>query len=348
MLKSLQSLRGIFTLFIFLGHFPFQYQELFQSPSDCAVSFFFILSGFVLYKAHADKIETGNYSQREFMTNRLIRIYPLHLLCLSFTLLLIYFCRTDCHPTAAQLIPNILLIQSWFPSWNIHFALNGVSWFLSSLMFCYLFFIPVARLSVCSPHTFIYIIGITAIAYFVYIHIIPADKLNWGIYILPPARLADFFIGMAACRLFSRLDIKSPKLFNALEVGAIILTLAMIIAAPRLPERYTLCFWWWVPLTILIVIFARADCEKPTIIRSLLESKPLIALGNISFSVFMLHNIVNTIIINIIIRVCPIIDTWGQMTLSLVLCLVAGAVCNKYFVLPATRFLNAAIRTAKK
>ncbi|MBQ7870061.1 MAG: hypothetical protein IJ355_07030 [Prevotella sp.] len=47
MIETLQSLRFIFFVMIFMSHFGYDGRPTFDAGGDCGVSFFFILSGFV-------------------------------------------------------------------------------------------------------------------------------------------------------------------------------------------------------------------------------------------------------------------------------------------------------------
>lgn len=82
MINSLQSLRFIFAIMIFLHHFVVNGKGLFEAGGTYGVSFFMILSGFVMSMGYEDKIMFSEFSYKEFIFKRVIRVYPLHLLCL--------------------------------------------------------------------------------------------------------------------------------------------------------------------------------------------------------------------------------------------------------------------------
>lgn len=61
MINSLQSLRFIFVLLIILHHFPVNGVGLFAAGGSCGVSFFFVLSGFVITMGICNKIKNNEF-----------------------------------------------------------------------------------------------------------------------------------------------------------------------------------------------------------------------------------------------------------------------------------------------
>ena len=79
---TLDGLRGVAALAVATRHAPFLWQAGhptgFLYESYLSVDFFFVLSGFVLAYAYDERFRTG-MSARQFMSARLIRLYPLYL-----------------------------------------------------------------------------------------------------------------------------------------------------------------------------------------------------------------------------------------------------------------------------
>lgn len=140
MISSLQSLRFIFAIMIFLHHYTINGEGVFFQRGPCGVSFFMILSGFVMAAGYSKKITESTFSYKAFILKRLIRLYPLHILCLVG-----FICIHISHLNLMgyiKLIPNILLLQSWIPKQSIYFSGNAVAWCLSDMIFfmpCFLF-----------------------------------------------------------------------------------------------------------------------------------------------------------------------------------------------------------------
>ena len=101
--------------------------------ANIGVSYFFILSGFVMIIAYEnrDKIEF-----RDFLKRRLARIYPVYLLAI-FSLLAYYVLISQSFDYK-ELFLNLTLIQSWIPGFALSF--NSPSWSLSVEMFFYISF----------------------------------------------------------------------------------------------------------------------------------------------------------------------------------------------------------------
>lgn len=145
MINSLQGLRVIGMIFIFLSHcgvlINTRYEKIFYTffyEGYCAVTFFFILSGFMTYKSLSRKeINIKLKNSIKFTINKIKKFYPLHIIILLF-ILVINFKYGNNIKRIILSIPNILLLQSFIPIESIYFGFNAVTWYLSSLMFCYL------------------------------------------------------------------------------------------------------------------------------------------------------------------------------------------------------------------
>ncbi|MFY7839486.1 MAG: acyltransferase family protein [Lacibacter sp.] len=98
------------------------------------VSYFFVLSGFILTINAKGKIEL-----KQFYFNRFSRIYPVYIFALLFTLLLIFSIRQPSYTLDFnRTFLSVFLVQSW----NFKYALvyNYPAWSLSAEAFFYLLF----------------------------------------------------------------------------------------------------------------------------------------------------------------------------------------------------------------
>jgi len=103
--------------------------------SNTFVSYFFILSGFVLMVAYY-RPEKGPISFRKFYWNRFLRIYPVYLLALLA--MMTYLWLSYKQFILRDTILSLSLLQAWWPETPL--VINGAGWSLSVEAFFYLLF----------------------------------------------------------------------------------------------------------------------------------------------------------------------------------------------------------------
>jgi peptidoglycan/LPS O-acetylase OafA/YrhL len=126
-LPSLHNHHGLFTRIVSLGY--------------VSVSFFFMLSGFILTIVYLKS--NAPLNKRRFFVSRFARIYPLYLAALMldlphFLYAQRYITHASTERTLLSLIASIGLVQAWFV--NLVGGLNAPSWSLSAEAFFYLLF----------------------------------------------------------------------------------------------------------------------------------------------------------------------------------------------------------------
>jgi peptidoglycan/LPS O-acetylase OafA/YrhL len=139
---ALTGLRFLAALVVFVHHvndfdwFP----KLAFSPGDLGVSFFFVLSGFILTYVYHDRLKT-TADVRRFYFTRWARIWPLHAVTLALWCWLLFELNgRGPLEWGGQLVANVLLLQSWVPNYDWIYGYNSVSWSISAEAFFYLVF----------------------------------------------------------------------------------------------------------------------------------------------------------------------------------------------------------------
>lgn len=114
--------------------YPFnsQHLKIFVQNGNLAVSYFFVLSGFVLYLSHA----THQTSFYEFILRRLSRIYPGFFIAALLGLL--YFSFSENTTSTGVFLQHLSLSQAWIPGKALVF--NSPAWSLSVEFTFYLLF----------------------------------------------------------------------------------------------------------------------------------------------------------------------------------------------------------------
>ena len=339
MIKSLQSLRGIFALLIFLFHFGVElgFAKLpFSFGGSCGVSFFIMLSGFVMCAAYSDKVLRPNFNYKTFILKRISRIYPLHLL--GFAISLFFLAGTD--SSTKLLATNLLLIQSWIPSYIFYFSFNTVSWSLSTLLFCYITFPLVMRIVLKSNKYKKTLFSLIWLFIYIALIILIPDK-SYSLYICPFSRLLDFIIGIILWKVYKKIanqtkeNTISIKLINTLQICSVLILMIPILAYDSIARDFQWVSIWLIPSAIIILIFSLSDSSS-AFLTKILKSRPLLWFGDISFSFFILHYL----IIQIALQYGLPFGYYTNLFLILGICTLLAYISSKYIEKPLGARLN--------
>ena len=280
MIETLQSLRFIFVMMIFMSHFAYRDICAFDAGGDCGVAFFFLLSGFVCSLRYGKHLREGVFNDGEFLWKRIKKLYPLHLFCLLFFLLVSHA------PLDLKVLLNALLLQSWIPDPDWYFSCNSVSWFLSSLLFCYLIFPWVYR------HLSKYLTLAVLTAYAAVWWLTPYDHVNAVLYVFPAVRFVDFYLGMLLYQFYEQKgNLSFPKGTELLLIFVLILSLAIY---PFTDAKFRNAPLYWVVLIPLILVFVQ---EKGLVSR-VLKTKPMLFLGSLTMPLFLTHQMIIGILLH--------------------------------------------------
>jgi len=251
------------------------------------VSFFFVLSGFVLTWS------TANMPARRFWWLRFARIWPAQALIAAVVFMFLIQGRALDWPGRAA---AFLLVQSWWPSSNVYFGGNGVSWSLSCEAFFYLVFpalaIGIRRLD----YRGLAAVGAGLLAM---LAIAPAVGEWWGLsqpvkywlfFILPAYRLLEFLLGMILARAVQcGFRVPHPRLAAAVSGAALAGLVAALVWATNFgwyPSRPWVALLFLPVFASLILTGATADIVGAA---SWLTSRPLQWLGATSFALYLVH-----------------------------------------------------------
>lgn len=188
-LKSIQGLRGVAFLLIFLSH-----TEMVIAGA-LGAELFLVISGFVMMLAYNEKdktLQTGKIINGiEFSASKINRLYPLHMFMLVGIAIVVWMQLLMGEASADIFISqmifflfNALLIQSWIPNSEAYFSYNAVSWYLSVCTFLYFLFPwTLKKLKRKSKHSLIGILigdGIIRIGLALIVYITPNQNIIIG------------------------------------------------------------------------------------------------------------------------------------------------------------------------
>ncbi len=339
MIKPLTSLRFIFSIMVLLSHCsmlsPFYNAHVFQE-GFVGVSFFFVLSGFIISYSYNDKLKNKTISNKQFWVARIARIYPLHVLTLFVSIFIFASMMRNPISFLAHLIPNIFLFQSFIPNPTYYYSFNAPSWSLCCEMFFYFLF-PFLIFKLNSIKKILIFLLPLMIVTLIGMYFTPEDQttVNTIWYVNPISRLTDFLIGIFLFFIFRKLKrVKiNYKIGSLLELFAISTFIIFYLYSDSFSIVYRASAYYWFPVSLVILSFAL----EYGIISKILSHKCLIYLGEISFGIYMIHFLVIKVLQSVIhktnIHLAPFILFLILFTTTFVL----SSLSYKYFETPMNR-----------
>jgi peptidoglycan/LPS O-acetylase OafA/YrhL len=291
-LDSLTGLRFVAALLVFFHHANNteagatlgSVLDRLSQVSGNAVSFFFMLSGFVLVWSRRP-----DDSARAFYRRRAARILPDYWVVWPIALAVVAWEGSVGSPGSA--LANLALLQAWVPVEGYYYGYNSVTWSLSVEVFFYLTFplfvpsllrLPAAarRVSIAGCVLFVLVLNASALGY------VPhggVDVVSWLQLVCPVTRLPEFLLGVLLA-----LEVRDSSWSIGVVPAALVVAAALVLTASVggvLGEH-------WVslaPFGLLLVACARRDVSGAG---SVLGSHAMIRLGEWSFALYLLHQLV--------------------------------------------------------
>jgi len=311
-LQALTSLRFFAAAMIVLFHAQGYFgaiPPLARFTLTQGVCFFFVLSGFILTYAYPSLDPRG---VGRFLVARLARIVPLHLVAFVVYILILpaWYRDSVSRGTRGAGLLTLFLLQAWVPVYRVQTAFNGVSWSLSvefffSLCFPLLLWRWRRTWRVKLAASFLLVCGSILVANHWLSHLPRGAKPPDVVYFFPPARLWEFVVGVATAHLwrYLRPRVRCGRwVGTALEVAILAATFVVMFQSGAWAHRAGrwgmigpggeawLASSGFVCLPFAALICAMA-CEWGWVAR-FLSRRPLVLLGEISFSLYLLHLIV--------------------------------------------------------
>lgn len=331
-------------MMVFLSHLSFLkdsknifIQELYNNylqEGGIGVSFFFILSGFILAYRYQEKITCNQITWKSFYINRIARIYPLHVLTLLIVMVIgfiagNYKCSLN---LCLKALTNFSLCQSFIPYKSIYFSFNSPSWSISDEAFFYLSF-PLLIMFIRKIFTkkFNLLLILIALLFLILVNIID-DKLHHAIfYINPLIRILDFILGIYIFNIWQTTQNRSnsPIFYSTIEFISIASLGIFIAYHHAIPKVYKFSFYYWPSMLFIIYSFS----FQRGIISKLLSCKICLFLGNISFSFYLTHFWVIDII-----KTISSISEIHSIVLSLITSLLISTILYYIFERPMNRY----------
>ncbi|MGN0298847.1 MAG: acyltransferase family protein [Lachnospiraceae bacterium] len=299
-LNALQGMRFVAFGAIFLLHCL---SSRFCYAAAWAVSFFFMLSGYLYGMKYAiEPLGTSGAEIIKFTKKRLKKLYPLHVITSLAVLPLLGIASMIANQNWSEIwnllrtsFLSLTLLQSWSPV-DYH-GLNGVSWFVSSIVFLYFltpWLIKLGHLIWDKGKMLGIAIAIILLVAAQYTYSTVAGNLSmeyeiW-LYTFPPARLCEYSIGIFLGIWIGHLkeEAKTVPLTDLWMSLVAVLLLAVCFAV----QSWNVVLWrsvlWMVPNVFILILMSGEN----SLWHKILGSKWMVWLGNHVFSMFLIHQVI--------------------------------------------------------
>lgn len=295
-LKALTGLRFFAAFLVVLHHFGTPQAPLFahnvMSRGFVSVTLFFVLSGFILSYRYADDNGEINATKRDFWVARVARIYPVYVL--GF-LLYAHYAYEKVFIAGASATPHVELatygvaalglVQSW--STVTARAWNPPGWSLSAEAFFYLMFPFIAPtiLKLGLRRLVVTAVVLWALSLSAQLAYATGSEFDHDFWIFNPLlRFPEFLLGIVLGRFWI---IRGPARFEPYAAAVSIATAAAIVAMLAFGTDEAWFFNGALAPLMMLLVYSLAAGRGP--LARFLASKPLVLLGEASYSLYILH-----------------------------------------------------------
>jgi peptidoglycan/LPS O-acetylase OafA/YrhL len=315
-LSALTGLRFLAAACIVVHHsrgcFGIPVEFGFRFAFDQAVTFFFLLSGFILAYNYPDLSRPGDWGR--FWLARWSRVWPAHVATFLLVLAILAWDQVDvvAHPSRRAMAANLLLVQGWFPAWNAYFSYNAPAWSISAewaFYLCFPFLITNWRRTwwLKLGVTFGLAAGTIGLSRWLALPFLAPGQWKVSthglVYINPLGNLFAFTVGIALVPLFRRLQERHWR--RGFSTVAESLVLAGAVCAMARSPRWAEWFIhnWWPQLGAAgMQWLGQGNASLPAFAAlvvvmglgrgwysRLLGHPVMVTLGEISFSLYLVH-----------------------------------------------------------
>ncbi|WP_293454380.1 acyltransferase [Phenylobacterium sp.] len=317
-LTSLRFLAASWVVFFHLREYTHSIAVL-NSPmmtfGYLGVDFFFVLSGFVLTHVYKRDVDAGRFNYWGFISKRFGRIYPMHLATLAAFIVLgavssrLGFAYSIWDPSAPfqmergaffrGLITHLTLIQAWGSTDGLLF--NLPSWSISAEWFAYLIFpiymlvfrrFRVGPLIQLAAAALIFVVMAAVCNVGMRLNL---TAMTWNVGIL--RIFPEFLLGVGLYNFGQRWSAGALGARIGFGLSGVLVLLALFAAGAD--ERLVGASTAVAVLGLAGLVLFAADATRAGAFR-MMSAPFLVLLGEISYSVYMLHLLVGIVVFDLV------------------------------------------------
>lgn len=309
------------------------------SFSNVFVSYFFVLSGFILVVSSVkdDRLAIG---KKAFWFNRFARIYPLYFFALAMYLGLCLMANTpNTKLTFDQLILTTTLLQAWIPKYVM--AYNYVSWTLSIEALFYLIF-PFLILAMARMRLSVALwigIAIWVISLLIYIYVVDQAYPKLFTDYFPLLHVNSFIGGVVAGQFFIKYKPTFVRNRNLILMVFLVLS-AIVLGGISFHNHFIRQYYHnglFAPLFLSLILYLSSLEEG--VLKRMLSHPVLQYLGEISYGIYILQLAVSILVTGLNNRFFHLSHTTTFYLYVLVL-IAFCALCHEFIEKPCRVYLK--------
>ena len=250
-------------------------------PGSNGVSFFFILSGFVLTWS-----ARPGAAALDIWRRRAAKIFPNHLV--TWLIGIAALAYTSHAVPLINTLPGFVLLQAWIPDPDVYYAANTPAWSLSCEAAFYAAFplllraITRVREARLWPLAGLLVGGVLLLP--LAARALPDELAHWFVYIFPMTRALEFAVGIVLARIVGAKRWIRLGLWPAIGIFV-----SVYAVSATIPGDYTYVARMVIPFAMIIPAAALADLTGH---RTGLRGRTFQWLGEISFAFYLAHQLV--------------------------------------------------------
>ena len=348
-ITELDGIRGLAALGVVVYHY---HKHLGGAPFEAAlfpvyrggllfVDLFFVLSGFILAQVYS--YEARYPALRPAVVSRIARLYPLHLLTLCAVaalqkvhVLLTDHCFVYVYNDWRHLALNLFMLNE--SGLQRGFSFNGPSWSISTEFIVNVIFLAVALRN---PKRAL-VLGLALVGGMIALN----AAVGW---VEPPhwfepfSRLVRCFLSFGAGLVLRWIhertrSMRVPGWIVEPVLSGTVVVMLYFMSRPERPAAYFALTLAVFPAMILLSL-------RSGVLGGLLRTRPIVHLGHISFSVYLLHYPLELLVTDVaaLTGVRPLFDSPLALVAAVGGCIAASHVTWKYFEMPSRRGVKRAL-----
>lgn len=288
-----------------------------------------------------------------YVKSKLKRLYPLALLVFILAFTIDVLGLSDKGDAAVivgsplwflNIVANLFLFKAFIPDERVFYSFHGPSWYISALMMMYLLTYPlVKQINGKDKQKWSKVItGICAGAYLIELIICVLVRINeWQTlylcYVNPWFRIfGEGLVGVLLCEYMPQIQKKIKSInINILEIISIVLFLSAFLLRNMIRLNIYSAWIQIIPMGFLLIAFRSGKGKISTI----LNSKPLQFLGNISFELYMTHAFIYEGLpvmagfVSTSIRKWLIVHAGTRFVITFILCIIFAWIVHQFMKL---------------